>query len=134
MASAATEQSLKVRMARAASGGLATDVEQAIREFDAACETVSECVARLVTLQGERPRQKTNALVRLCTQPHPVTGKAYSVSQAEDVLQLDEAYAAFKARTAALEAAVREAGDARESARMVVDLRIAEFKQAGGLR
>ena len=114
--------------------GLATDVEQAIRDFDRASETVSECVARLVTLQGERPRQKTDALVRLCSTSHPVTGKAYSPSQAEDVLQLDPAYAAFKARTAALEAAVREAGDARESARMIVDLRIAEFKHAGGLR
>lgn len=114
--------------------GLATDVEQAIREFDAACGTVTECVARLLSLQTERPRQKTEALVRLCQQPHPVTGKTYSPSQAEDVLQLDAEYAIYKARVASLESALQEAWDGRESAKMLVELRIAEFKQAGGLR
>lgn len=118
----------------AAIEGLATDVEQAIREFDAACETVSECVALLVALQQERPRQKTEALLRLCDTDHPVTGKKYSPSQAEDVLQLDEEYAVFKSRTAALESAVREAQDVRQSALMVVELRIAQFKAEAGLR
>jgi len=45
-------------MASTAIEGLATDVEQAIREFDAACETVSECVARLVSLQGNGPGRR----------------------------------------------------------------------------
>jgi len=60
--------------------------------------------------------------------------KKYSPSQAEDVLQLDPAYTAYKSRVSAAEAAVREAEDARQSALWLVELRIATLKADAGVR
>lgn len=98
--------------------------EKAIRNFELAKVTHSEAVDRLVMLQSERPGQKITALAALCAQTHPVSGKPYSVSQAEDVLQLDPAYAAYKARVADAEAGVREAEDEKVAARLVAELRV----------
>lgn len=114
--------------------GLAEQAEAAIRDYDRASETVSECADVLLSLQQERARRKTEALVRLCAEPHPVTGKTYTPSQAEDVLQLDPEYAAYKNRVAEAEAALREALDVQTSALRVVDLRIAQVKAESGVR
>src|SRR5436190_23824618 len=91
------------------------DAEQAIASFDAASATHSEAVDALVKLQQERPAQKMFALGLLCSETHPVSGKPYSVSQAEDVLQLVPSYSEYKARVAEAEAAVREAEDGKVS-------------------
>lgn len=113
----------------------AREAEQAIHAYDEACETVSACTDALVALQQERALRKTDALYRLCQQPHPVNpAKPYSLSQAEDVLQLDPEYAAYKARVAEAEAALREAVDAQRSALLMADLRIAQVKAEAGVR
>jgi hypothetical protein len=107
---------------------------EAIRLFDQASEALSRRTDRLVALQQERTAQKIGALVRLCQQPHPASaGKTYSLSQAEDVLQLDPDYAAYKARVAVAESEVRQAEDAKQSALLTAQLCIAGAKAVGGL-
>jgi predicted component of type VI protein secretion system len=110
------------------------DATAAIRAFDEASRIVRQWVDHLSVLQRQRPRQKTEALTRLCAQPHPANpAKVYSITQAEDVLQLDPDYADYKARVAYAENALRETQDAQTSARMVAELAIAHMKREGGL-
>ena len=104
-----------------------TDVElaeHALRLYGAARIAHSEAVERLTNLQRERPTQKLAALVRLCGQDHPATGKKYSASQADDLLQLDWEYAAYKANVAAAEAEVQEAADDKTAAYLGALLRV----------
>lgn len=95
------------------------DVEQAdnaLRIFGAARVAHSDAADRLTIRQRQRAQQKTAALVRLCATTHPVTGKWYSVSQAEDVLQLDLEYANYKAAVTEAETEVRDAYDDKVAA------------------
>ncbi len=103
----------------------AAPAEVAIRFYDLAVVTHSECVDRLVALQQIRAAEKMAALVRICQHAHPATGKNYSASQAEDVLQLDPDYAAYKRRVAEAEAAAREAEYAITSSWLTAQLQIA---------
>ena len=98
--------------------------EMAIYNFNLARVTHSEAVDRLAALQQERPARKMEALVTLVGTLNPVTQKNFTVSQAEDVLQLVPAYAEYKARVAVAESEVREAEDEKEAARLTALLRV----------
>lgn len=100
--------------------------EKALQLFNVARVAHSEAIERLTVLQWERPQQKTAALVRLCATTHPVTGKTYSVSQAEDVLALDEKYSEYRIKVTTAELEVREAEDEKNALWLGALLRINE--------
>ncbi|HEV8176778.1 MAG TPA: hypothetical protein VGP44_03715 [Gemmatimonadales bacterium] len=100
--------------------------ERAMMLYGAARVAHSDAIDRLTALQRQRPQQKTAALVRLCATAHPVTGKNYSVSQAEDVLQLDAEYQAYKELVAEAEQDVRTAEGDERAAYLVALLRVNE--------
>ncbi len=104
------------------------DAEAAIRFYDLAVVTHSEAVDRLTALEQARAAEKIAALVRVCATTHPATGKNYSASQAEDLLQLDPAYAEYRRRVVEATSAAREAEDEKTSARLVAQLRIAAVR------
>ncbi len=112
---------------------LAATAEHAIHRFREAGDDVSACTDILVKLQQERAQRKTDALIRLCQQDHPVSGKKYSPSQAEDVLQLDPEYGLYKGEVASAEARLREAVDAREATLLIAKLRLTHFKREAGV-
>ncbi len=103
----------------------AAPAEVAIRFYDLAVVTHSEAVDRLTALEQARASEKLAALVRVCATTHPATGKNYSASQAEDLLQLDPGYADYRRRVVEAASAAREAEDEKLSARLVAQLRIA---------
>lgn len=97
---------------------------QAIGAFRNAAEVHAERVERLAALQRERPRQKLDALTRLVAETHPASGKFYSLTQADDLLQIDPAYYAYKTSVAHAEAAAREAEDEKLAAKLEAELQI----------
>ncbi len=101
------------------------DAEDAIRHYDLTVAIHSECVDCLTGLEQQRAAEKIAALVRVCATTHPATGKNYSASQAEDLLQLDPAYADYRRRVMEATAAVREAEYAITSSGLTAQLRIA---------
>lgn len=98
--------------------------ELAMHLYAAARIAHSEAIEQLTGLQRERPRQKLAALVRICATTHPATGKNYSASQADDLLQLDPEYAEYKARVSEAEAEVREAAGDEYAAYLGAVLRV----------
>jgi hypothetical protein len=90
----------------------------AIAHFNLARVTHREAVDRLAELQQQRAARKMEALVTLVGTMNPATQKNFTVSQAEDVLQLVPEYATYKARVAVAESEAREAEDEKEAARL----------------
>lgn len=107
---------------------------EANKKADAAFENLEDCRAALAKAMQERTEQKLAALQHLCTTQHPVSGKVYTISQAEDVLQLDADYFAYKQRVGEMEAAVRAAEHQYQSALWARDYILASFKYLAGLR
>jgi hypothetical protein len=107
---------------------VAGEAEVCINHFEAACDARNECADALAAVERERPAQKSAALVRMCAQENPANGKPYSLTAAEDLLQLDPEYAAYRLRVVEAQAALREADDLCEVAKLTAELRIAQFK------
>jgi hypothetical protein len=107
---------------------------EANKKVEAAFEELEDCRAALAKAMQERPAQKLAALAHLCSTEHPVSGKLYTISQAEDVLQLDAAYSVYKQRVSEMEAAVRSAEHQYQSALWARDYILASFKYLAGIR
>lgn len=105
----------------------------AIGAFRDAAMAHAECVDRLATLQRERPQQKLDALTRLCGQINPASQKNYTITQADDLLQLDPEYAAYRLRVTEAEAAAREAEDEKLAARLEAELQTVLVKALAGV-
>ena len=113
---------------------LGTTAAQAIRKWEAAALEVRVKLRELTAIQQERPQEKLEAVCRLVHQDHPANpGKRFSISQAEDVLQIDPEYSAYKVRCTEAEAALREAEDYRDVCRLTAEYCVATFKKAGNL-
>lgn len=108
------------------------NAEQALLDFRLAAEEQGHAVEDLRVIQAERPRQKLEALTRLCQQPHPANGKIFSVTQAEDVLQIDPAYAEYRAKVTKAEDAAREAEDEKLATWLEAQLRVTLVKTLAG--
>lgn len=98
---------------------LIDEAEEARQEFDRVIGDLVQATAELAHAERERPKQKLEAITRLCEQDHPATaGKKFSVSQADDFAQLDPGYSGYKVRVLVLQLAKLKAEHALESARM----------------
>ncbi len=112
---------------------LAADAQGAINAFRDAAERHADALEALSRLQARRPARKMAALVRLCQTEHPANGKVMSVTQADDMLALDEEYAAYKSDVAVAELQARRTEDAKDTAWLQGQLAIARYKVEAGL-
>jgi hypothetical protein len=59
---------------------------------------LAECRERELALEDERPVMKVAAIQRLMQGVNPTNGKPHSASSAESMVELDEDYAAYRAK------------------------------------
>jgi hypothetical protein len=111
------------------------DVEAAIEGVTVAAIAREAASKALVDLQSQRPLKKLAALQRVVTTQHPATvGKNFSLSQAEDLLQIDNEYAAYKTEVARAEMAVKYTEATYDTAKLLAEFRHSQFKAAVGQR
>lgn len=109
---------------------------QAIELFQDSNRLLLNLYRDLAALYAERAERKIEALIRLTGVTHPASdaGKRFSLSQAENLTRLDGEYAAFQSRIDSVELRIKEVQYVADGARLLAELRTAEFKALAGVR